>query len=133
MCRKTKAARATSICSSGFQSTRLLATVARTPQMKHSEWSKVQSGPQGITNSMRPKMEDRMKKILVAGLAVSALFGGSAGAADLGRPPPPVYAPPPPVVAFFTWTGCYVGGNGGGVWANRTWTDQTLILPGADL
>ena len=76
-----------------------------------------------------------MKKILVAGLAVSALFGGSAGAADLGRPPPPVYAPPPPVVAFFTWTGCYVGGNVGGVWATRTWTDGTppFILAGTDL
>jgi outer membrane immunogenic protein len=78
-------------------------------------------------------MEDRMKKILVAGLAMSALLGGSAGAADLGRPPPPVYAPPPPLVAMFTWTGCYVGGNGGGVWATRTWTDQTLFLAGADL
>jgi outer membrane immunogenic protein len=79
-------------------------------------------------------MEDRMKKFLLAGVAVSALFGGSAVAADLARPAP-VYAPPPVLVPLFTWTGCYVGGNVGGVWASRDWTDQTLLSPtfGVDL
>jgi outer membrane immunogenic protein len=76
-------------------------------------------------------MEDRMKKLLLAGAAVSALLGGSASAADLARPAP-VYIPPPPMVALFTWTGCYVGGNVGGVWATRDWTDQTFILAGTD-
>jgi outer membrane immunogenic protein len=60
-----------------------------------------------------------MKKLLLAGLAATALCGGSATAADLARRP--VYAPPPPVIAYFTWTGCYVGGNVGGLWANRDW------------
>ena len=54
-------------------------------------------------------------------LAMSAAIGaaavvapGSASAADLYTPPPPtVEAPPPPA---FTWSGCYIGGHGGGSW-----------------
>jgi outer membrane immunogenic protein len=35
-----------------------------------------------------------------------------------------VKAPPPPMMApLFTWTGFYLGGNLGAVWANRTVTD----------
>src|SRR6516165_9380590 len=63
-----------------------------------------------------------MKKLLLAGVAVTALFAGSANAADLARPAP-VYVPRPVVVPLFTWTGCYAGGNGGGLWAADTWTD----------
>jgi outer membrane immunogenic protein len=70
-------------------------------------------------------MEDRMKKLLLAGLAATALCGGAAEAADLARPVP-VYRPPP-VVAYFSWTGCYIGGNGGGVWVKKEWFDD---LPG---
>src|SRR5437763_9627083 len=66
-----------------------------------------------------------MRKLLIAGSSVIARLGGPAGAADLARPAP-VYAVPPGVAAVFTWTGCYVGGNVGGVWANTGWTDTAL-------
>ena len=52
-----------------------------------------------------------MKKILLSGVALTMLAGGSALAADLPRK-----APPPVMVApVSTWTGCYIGGNVG--WA----------------
>ena len=63
--------------------------------------------------------------ILLAGATVIAL-SGSAGAADLARPAPVYAPPPPPVVAVFTWTGCYIGGNVGGIWANDDWQDTVL-------
>jgi outer membrane immunogenic protein len=63
-----------------------------------------------------------MKKLLLAGAAMLALFGGTATAADL-RAPPPVYRAPPPVYVY-SWTGCYVGGNVGGVWIRK---DETLV------
>jgi outer membrane immunogenic protein len=66
-----------------------------------------------------------MRKLLLAGTAALALIGGSARAADLARPAP-VYAPLRAAVAVFTWTGCYVGGNVGGIWANNDWTDTAL-------
>jgi outer membrane immunogenic protein len=65
-----------------------------------------------------------MKKFLLATAAVIAAFAAPAQAADLARPAPPVYAPPPPIVAVFTWTGCYVGANGGGLWSTTDWTDN---------
>ena len=64
-----------------------------------------------------------MKKFLLATAAVTAWFALPAQAADLARPAP-VYAPPPVVVAVFSWTGCYVGGNGGGYWSRREWFDD---------
>lgn len=64
-----------------------------------------------------------MKKFLLAAAAVTASFAVPAQAADLARPAP-VYAPPPPLVAVFTWSGCYVGGNGGGLWSNEDWSDN---------
>jgi len=69
-------------------------------------------------------MGDRMRNVLLAGLALTALFGGSAGAADLATPP--VYVPASPVIAYVTWTGCYVGGNGGRLWANKDFTDPVF-------
>jgi outer membrane immunogenic protein len=68
-----------------------------------------------------------MKRVLIVG-AFALLAGGQALAADL---PPPV-APPPrapavyvPVAQVFSWTGIYVGVNGGG--------DFGTVTPGAAL
>ena len=56
-----------------------------------------------------------IRKLLVSSVATTVMFG-SALAADLpSRMPPPAYIPPAPV---FTWTGLYIGVNGGGIWMN---------------
>ena len=56
---------------------------------------------------------------VIAGISTVA-FVQIASAADLPRKAPPP-APPPPV---YSWTGCYIGGNVGGVWSrfSDTWT-----------
>jgi len=62
-----------------------------------------------------------MSKSLALGLTI-ATIAAPAMAADLGMPP--LNAPPVPV-AFpiaFTWTGCYIGVEGGGAWGH---TDAT--------
>jgi len=64
-------------------------------------------------------MEPWMKKFLLAQLAMVAWLGASANAADLYRAIPS--RPPSPVMTPFTWTGCYAGGNGGGIWTNPDW------------
>ena len=67
-----------------------------------------------------------MKKVLLTGTALLTLVSGSAMAADLSRPPPasaPVYTKAPMMPAF-TWTGCYIGGNAGGVWAKKDWANS---------
>jgi outer membrane immunogenic protein len=59
-----------------------------------------------------------MKKLFsISTLAAAAVlvFAGSASAADM-----PVKAPPPPPPPAFTWTGWYVGLNGGGLWGETT-------------
>jgi outer membrane immunogenic protein len=67
-----------------------------------------------------------MRKSLLLGICASALFAGSALAADL-----PLKAPPaPPPVPVFSWTGFYLGANIGGAWSSTTVTDQ---VTGANL
>jgi hypothetical protein len=63
-----------------------------------------------------------MKRFLMAAAAVAAFASnGVAHAADMGLPiAPPVYVPPP---AVLSWTGPYVGLNGGGGWGT---TDHTF-------
>src|SRR5882757_6076511 len=62
-----------------------------------------------------------MKKIFLAAVALTALAAAPAMAADMSRP---VYRPPPPPapIYIFNWTGCYIGGNVGGLWARKDWT-----------
>ncbi len=62
-----------------------------------------------------------MKKIALAAVALSLVSAGAASAADMA-----VKAPPPPVVAPYSWTGCYVGVEGGGSWGrNRSISNGT--------
>jgi outer membrane immunogenic protein len=64
----------------------------------------------------------KMKRILLATVAVTVLASASAFAADL--PQRPVYKATPVMVAPApTWTGCYVGGNVGAGWGRRQITD----------
>jgi len=64
-----------------------------------------------------------MKRVAVACVGIAAL-GGVAAAADLPPSPaapyykaPAVYAPP-----SYTWSGLYVGIDGGGAWGRSSWT-----------
>jgi outer membrane immunogenic protein len=60
-----------------------------------------------------------MKKFFLATVALSALIAAPAMAADM-KVKAPVYKAPPPVYVY-NWTGCYVGGNVGGLWARKDW------------
>ena len=68
----------------------------------------------------------RMKRTLLAGVAMAASLTGPVTAADLAVRAP-AYKAPPPVVAVYSWTGFYFGGNVGGVWAKDdvTWNAST--------
>jgi outer membrane immunogenic protein len=63
-----------------------------------------------------------MKKLLLGSVAGIVLMAGPALAADL-RVKAPVYKAAPPVVGY-SWTGCYIGGHVGGLWAHKEWTLQ---------
>jgi outer membrane immunogenic protein len=58
-----------------------------------------------------------MKKLLLGSIALVALMAGPAMAADLKAP---VYKAPPPAPTVYTWTGFYIGANGGYAWRNRS-------------
>jgi outer membrane immunogenic protein len=65
-----------------------------------------------------------MKKMLLTGTALLTIASGSAMAADLSRPsaaPAPVYTKAP-MMAPFSWTGFYVGGDGGYGYATSSGT-----------
>jgi outer membrane immunogenic protein len=67
-----------------------------------------------------------MKKFLLSGAALLALLGGSASAADLA-----VKARPLPPAPVYSWTGFYIGINGGGsIGVNSMTQTATLTAPG---
>jgi outer membrane immunogenic protein len=59
--------------------------------------------------------------------AVAALIATPAVAADMAVKAPPIVPP-----AIYNWTGCYIGGNGGGLFAHKTWTNLTTGVVQAD-
>jgi outer membrane immunogenic protein len=72
-----------------------------------------------------------MKKMLLAGAALLTLVSGSAMAADMK--PAPVYTKAPMMAPVFSWTGCYIGGNVGGLWAKKDWSDAGLAESSQDV
>ena len=64
-----------------------------------------------------------MKKLLIAGAALTALIGTPALAADMALKAPP---PPAPVLS---WTGGYVGINGGYGWGRWNSNSIAAIFP----
>ncbi len=64
-----------------------------------------------------------MKRQLIAGFALSILAAGPTMAADLR--PAPVYTKAPMMAPAFSWTGCYIGGNAGGLWGTKNWNLDT--------
>ena len=56
-----------------------------------------------------------MRKLLVATAVLAALVGTPAFAADMAAP---VYKAPPPAAPMFSWTGFYIGLNGGYGWGH---------------
>src|SRR5262249_52469672 len=70
---------------------------------------------------------DAMKKLLAIGATLAALSWHSATAADLSVGLP-VYAPPRTVVApLYSWTGCFIGANLGGGWAQKSFKDALTL------
>ena len=68
-----------------------------------------------------------IRKFLLAGTALVALTAGSAMAADLGRPAAaPVYTKAPAVPYTYSWTGFYIGADGGYGWGTSSGTVTTV-------
>jgi len=68
-----------------------------------------------------------MIKMLLASTALLTVVSGSAMAADLSRPtaaPAPVYSKAP-MMPVSSWTGCYVGVEGGAAWGRSHHEDAT--------
>ena len=69
-----------------------------------------------------------MKRVIFVAAALSLSVGGQAWAADLPAPAPAprapaAYLPPPPI---FSWTGIYLGVNGGYGFGQSNWTSPAF-------
>ena len=64
-----------------------------------------------------------MKLNAVLAFAAAAGFAGAASAADIYQPPPPISSPIYTPAPIFTWTGAYIGLQGGYDW-NRARTES---------
>jgi outer membrane immunogenic protein len=65
-------------------------------------------------------MEVKMKRVVFAFIALAAT-AANAAAADLGRRQPYYPAPAPVYAPLFSWTGFYIGINGGGGFGSSNW------------
>jgi outer membrane immunogenic protein len=61
-----------------------------------------------------------MKRLFLGCVALVAL-AGAAAAADLPPPAAPNYYKAPAYVPAYTWSGFYIGVNGGGAWGSSAW------------
>jgi outer membrane immunogenic protein len=66
-----------------------------------------------------------MKKVVIVACAFGALTFPAA-AADM-----PLKAPPPPPAPVASWTGCYLGGNFGGIWKQNDPINVTFVDGGS--
>ena len=65
----------------------------------------------------------RYKAVVVAGAFTSVLTASAFGADLPTRKAPPA---PIPVALPYNWTGCYIGGNVGGLWADKSFGSQNF-------
>jgi outer membrane immunogenic protein len=63
-----------------------------------------------------------MRRVFVVVFATLALVPATALAADLGTPAPVPYYKAPPAAPQFSWTGIYIGGDGGYGWGTSSGT-----------
>jgi outer membrane immunogenic protein len=71
-------------------------------------------------------MGDAMRRAFFVAAFAGCLVGAAplAYAADMGPAPMPAKGPMAPQIVASTWTGCYLGGNIGGGWAHKDFTDS---------
>ena len=68
-----------------------------------------------------------MSKLVIGCAAIAALFSlDNAYAADLARPVPQYYKAPVSVPPPFSWTGFYLGAEGGYGWGRESYTDNVF-------
>jgi outer membrane immunogenic protein len=70
-----------------------------------------------------------MKKILLGTTALFAMAAAPALAADIPMKAP-AYKAAVAVPVAYSWTGCYIGGNGGGLWARKDFSLPPIIDTG---